>query len=97
MSSDASITAKKTIGGKVNVTVPAAESTDGQIIFIYRLTVTDASGNVVDSQKLVNDYWLAKSYKKISMTAEAGSGCTVSVIAENAYGMQSAPLTAEIG
>ena len=93
---DAKASLVKIPGGKVRVSVPAAESTDGNIIFIYRLTVTDASGNVVDEQKLVNDYWLANSYKTIRMTASAKSGCTVSVIAENAYGMQSAPLTATV-
>lgn len=95
--SDASVTVKKQLGGKVKVSVPAAESTDGNIIFIYRMTVKDSSGNVIDEQKLVNDYWLANSYKKIDFTTAASSGCTVSVIAENAYGMQSAPLTAQVG
>lgn len=95
-SSDASVAVRKRTSGKVNVTVPAAQSTDGNIIFIYRLTVKDADGNVIDEQKLVNDYWLANSYKKISFTAAAQSGCTVSVIAENAYGMQSEALTAQV-
>ena len=95
--SDASIGIKKSLGGKVKVSVPAAESTDGNIIFIYRLTVKDASGNVVDEQKLVNDYWIANSYETIRFTASASSGDTVSVVAENAYGMQSAPLIAQIG
>jgi 3',5'-cyclic AMP phosphodiesterase CpdA len=94
---DAAIRVRKTLGGKVKVTVPAAESTDGNIIFIYRITVMDASGSIVDEQKLVNDYWLANSYKQIGFTVEADSGCTVCVIAENAYGMQSEPLTARVG
>ena len=50
----------------------------------------------MDEQKLVNDYWLANSYKSIQFTTEAKSGCTVSVIAENAFGMESEPLTAQI-
>ena len=95
--SDASIGIKKSLGGKVKVSVPAAESTDGNIIFIYRLTVKDASGNVVDEQKLVNDYWIANCYETIRFTASASSGDTVSVVAENTYGMQSAPLIAQIG
>lgn len=94
--SDASVSVRKKIDGKISVTVPAAESTDGSIIFIYRLKVTDKDGNVLNEQKLVNDYWLAKSYQTIRFTTEAKSGCTVSVIAENAFGMESEPLTAQI-
>lgn len=94
--SDASVSVRKKIGGKISVTVPAAESTDGSIIFMYRLKVTDKDGKIVDEQKLVNDYWLANSYKTIRFTTEAKSGCTVSVIAENAFGMESEPLTAQI-
>lgn len=94
--SDASVSVRKKIGGKISVTVPAAESTDGSIIFMYRLKVTDKDGKIVDEQKLVNDYWLANSYKTIRFTTDAESGCTVSVIAENAFGMESEPLTAQI-
>lgn len=92
----AEVTVRKSIGGKLNVSVPAAESTDGNIIFIYRLKVTDAQGKIIDEQKLVNDYWLGNSYKTIRFTTKAASGCTVSVIAENAYGMQSEPITVKL-
>ena len=89
------ILVKKGIG-KSTVSVPAAESTDGQIVFLYRLTVRDESGKVIDEQKLVNDYWIADSYKTVQFTAKVKSGDTVSILAENAYGMQSEPLTAVI-
>ena len=94
--SSAAVQVKKTIVGKTKITVPAARSTDGSIVFIYRLQICDAEGKIVDEQKLVNDYWRANSYKTIAFTSGAPSGCTISVIAENAYGMQSEPLTAHI-
>lgn len=95
-SDSAEITVRKTLGGKAKVSLPAAESTDGSIIFLYRLTVKDAAGNVIDEQKLVNDYWRANSYTKISFTVSATAGSTISVLAENAYGMLSEPLSAQI-
>lgn len=94
--SSAAVSVKNRLGNKVKVTVPTAESTDGNIIFIYRLTVRNEAGETIDEQKVVNDYWLANSYKKITFTATAPSGSTVSVIAENAYGMQSEPITATV-
>ena len=93
--SNAAVSVRKTIGG-FNISVPAAESTDGSIIFIYRLKITDASGSILDEQKLVNDYWRADCYKTIRFTTDAPSGSTVSVIAENAYGMQSEALSAKL-
>lgn len=92
---DAQIKVRKDVGG-YSIRVPAAESTDGQIIFLYRLTVADKSGKVIDEQTLVNDYWLTDSYKTVRFTSAAKSGCTVSILAENAYGIQSEPLTTVI-
>ena len=92
---DAQISVQK-IGKKYNISVPAAESTDGQIVFLYRLTVTSKSGKVIDEQTLVNDYWLANCYKTADFSTAAKSDLTISVTAENAYGMQSEPLTVEL-
>lgn len=83
-------------GSKYTVTVPAAESTDGKIIFVYRISVTNKSGKELYSTYFINNYWQNDTYKEISFDFEAEKGCKVSCTAENAYGMQSSPLTAEL-
>ncbi|MBQ7546681.1 MAG: hypothetical protein IJT41_06940 [Clostridia bacterium] len=92
---NADVSVKK-IGSKYSFTAPAAQSTDGQIVFLYRLTVCNQNGKEIHTQTLVNDYWIADCYETVRFTARAKSGCTVSIVAENAYGMQSEPLTAII-
>ena len=76
------------------VTVPAAESTDGTIVFLYRAYVIGADGTQKSSEYLVNDYWLAKDYSSVSFRVQAQAGDTIRIVAENAYGMQSDALTA---
>ena len=82
--------------GKYTVSVPAAKSTDGRIIFVYRVRVTDKDGNEKSAQYLVNDYWRANTYKTVTFHVDAEKGDTVSVTAENAYGMRTQPLTAVV-
>ncbi len=82
--------------GKYNVTVPAAKSTDGKIIFLYRIYVLNEKGKTVSSDYIVNNYWLPNPYSEVSFTVDAKTGYTVRVVAENAYGMQSECLEAVI-
>lgn len=82
--------------GKYVVTAPAAGSTDGKIVFLYRIKVMNASGIVVHSEYKLNNYWTANQYESVSFTVEAKPGYEVSVTAENAYGMQSEALSAKI-
>lgn len=82
--------------GKYIATAPAAKSTDGKAVFLYRVKVLNASGIVVHSEYKLNNYWTTDLYKNISFEVEAKTGYKVLVTAENAYGMQSEPLSAEI-
>ncbi|MBQ7543135.1 MAG: hypothetical protein IJT44_12680 [Clostridia bacterium] len=92
----AAITVSKNKKGTVNIELPAAKATDGTIVFLYRMTAVDGAGKTVDEQTLVNDYWLADDYEKIAFTSSAPSGSTITVTAENAYGMQSEPVQVQI-
>lgn len=76
-------------GNKYTVSAPAAESTDGNPVFLYRVTVKDAGGNEVYSTYKLNNYWLVNQYKNISFDIEANEGYTVEILAENCYSMQS--------
>lgn len=84
------------VDGKYAVTAPAAKITDGKIIFLYRITVLNAKGKEVYSDYIVNNYWLPNPYDEVTFTVNAKHGYTVSVVAENAYGMQSNALTVQI-
>ncbi len=84
--------------GKYTVCVPQATVGEDNKVFIYRLTVTDADSNVVYSAKELSQYYFASvpeviEFKGISL----GSGdYTVSVIAEDVWGNESAPITAAV-
>lgn len=86
----------KRIAGKYKVTVPAAESTDGNIIALFRITVFDNDGKLISSEYKVNNYWLGKTYENIVFKVKANKGSTIKVVAENAYGMQYGALCAEL-
>lgn len=93
---NAELKVKKSFG-KYTVTVPAAQSTDSNPVFLYRYSVLDESGNEVSSEYIMNNSWLGKTYERVSFKLKAESGSTVRVVAENAYKMQSEPLTATLG
>ena len=84
----------KKLFGNYTVTAPAAKSTDGMAIFIYRAYVYDAEGNMIAEAKTLNDYYVAHPSETIEI--ELGKlpegAVKVSVIAENCYGIQSAPI-----
>ncbi len=82
----------KKIGSKYKITTPAAKSTDGKPVFLYRFYIYDESGKEISSSYTVNNYWLADTYNEITQKAEVEKGYTVKVTAENAYGMKSEPL-----
>ncbi len=80
-------------GSRRYITVPAAESVDGNIIFLYRAIVFDENGNEIDHVYKVNNYWSYPTYDSVTLAVNAPRGCIVKVFAENAYGMRSEPLT----
>ena len=93
---DASLTVRRASRGQFRVSCPAAESTDDEIVFLYRVRVTDASGQETYAAYHVNNYWQGETDETITFTVPAETGSTVSVTAENAYGMQTEALTTTI-
>lgn len=90
--SGSSITAEKLRFG-YKFTAPAAESTDGKIVFLYRINIYDKDGNNIYTDRVVNNYWNADSFKEITFkTDSVPSGSRVEITALNAYYMESAPL-----
>ena len=75
-------------------TFAAAESADGMPIFIYRAFAVDAEGNRTPVGKTVAQYYKYKVPDKVTIKLEnlPEGGYTLEVVAENCYGMQSAPL-----
>lgn len=92
----ASLSVRRTGGSKYRVSFPAPQSTDGEIVFLYRVRVTDANGQETYKSYKVNNYWRGQCYDTVTMTVQAEKGSTVSVTAENAYGMRTAALTSQI-
>lgn len=84
------------VGNKATVKIPAAKSTDGKIVFLYRVYSYDKNGEIIDSQWYINNYWMKPEYESVKITVKAVKGGHIEAVAENAYGMQSAPLTAEV-
>lgn len=95
-SENAELEVKRKVG-KYSVTVPAAQSTDSNPVFLYRYFVLDEGGEVVRSEYVMNNMWLGKTYESVSFSVRAKRGQTVSVVAENSYGMQSEALEAVLG
>lgn len=95
-SDGAEVTVKK-IAGKYKVTVPAAESTDGKIVFLYRISVYGNNGELIDSEYKMNNYWLGKTYDKVTFKVKADKGSVIKVVAENAYGMKSEAISVQLG
>lgn len=77
--------------GKLYAEYPAAKSTDGMPVFIYRLSASDETGEKILQGKTVPSYYLYKAEDRlITLLGDAVKGrFTVRLTAENAYGMQS--------
>ena len=90
--SGASVTAEKIRRG-YKFTVPAAKSTDGKIVFLYRINIYDSDGRSIHTDRVVNNYWNADSFGEITFkTNSVPSGSRVEITALNAYYMESEPL-----
>lgn len=86
---------KKLIDGSYGVDIPAARSTDGKIIFIYRVYVLDEAENPVADFWELSGYYFTPPPKtvRVKIGKLEKSNYTLKVVAENAYGMQSDPIT----
>ena len=88
---DAKVTVKEK-DGKTTVTFPAASSTDGKPVFLYRIKIKDDNGLTVYDGYKINNYWTVDEDKVVEFTVD-GTGKTAYVCAENAYEMQSGTIT----
>lgn len=84
----AKLTVEKS-AGKYKVTFPAAQGSDNNPVFLYRVYVFDKDGKEISYQWIMNNYWNADTYKSVTAKVEAEKGCTIKAAAENAYGRQS--------
>lgn len=75
------------------ITVKPAKASAEDVVFIYRVTVTDADGKTAATFKKLGNYYksLTPEDVKFSFTAENAGEYTVSVIAEDVWGLASAP------
>ena len=76
------------------VTFAAAESMDGMPIFIYRAYAVDSEGNRTPVGKALAEYYNYEVPDTVTITLEnlPDGDYTLEVVAENCYGMQSAPI-----
>lgn len=76
------------------VTFAAAESKDGMPIFIYRAYAVDAEGNKTPVGKTLAEYYNYEVPDTVTIKLEnlPDGDYTLEVVAENCYGMQSAPI-----
>ena len=76
------------------VTFAAAESMDGMPIFIYRAYAVDSEGNRTPVGKTLAEYYNYEVPDTVTITLEnlPDGDYTLEVVAENCYGMQSAPI-----
>lgn len=81
---------------EVCVTVPRAESTDGFPVVLYRVFLTDGGGATLASGYAIPPYWYANAIPAYTVCLPKPDGAfAIRAVAENAYGMASACLTAE--
>ncbi|MBR2589289.1 MAG: metallophosphoesterase [Clostridia bacterium] len=84
--------------GGCTVTIPAAKSTDGMPVVLYRAYATDESGKVIVKTWTLPWYFDADAGDTVSLELRGlGKGnYKVSVVAETAYGVQSEALEGEV-
>ena len=80
----------------LSLTFPAAESTDGFPVFLYRAFFKDKNGETLSSDFVLHEYWFAHEKPTYTCTLEIPKDAALlTVTAENAYGMTSAALKKE--
>ena len=88
----------KRLAGNTDLTVPAARSTDGMEIVLYRAAAYSADGEEAAATWTIPCYYRAVEQKTVSLRLSGLAKGTyeVRVVAETAYGVQSEPLTATV-
>ncbi len=82
--------------GKDVFTIAPAKPAENDIVFLYRFTVADKNGGIVDTQTVLSDYYRTSSPADVVFKTDAmkkGEQYTVSIVAEDAWGVKSEPLT----
>ena len=95
---NAQLTVQKS-GTTTKITVPQASvvANSGNEVYLYRLTVTDAYGNVVLTDWEFSEYYIADRPDSITFSVQLPSNAKyISVAAEDVWGHLSEPLTAGI-
>ncbi|MBQ5969157.1 MAG: metallophosphoesterase [Clostridia bacterium] len=83
--------------GAVTLTWPQAQSGDSFPVFLYHVELQDAKGGILDRADVLHAYWFVHDQPFYTVTLpEHAGGNTVTVWAENAYGMASTPITKEV-
>lgn len=83
--------------GKYTVTVPQATVQGDNEVFIYRISVTDKNGKEIYSAWQFSDYYFADMPESITFESFITfKAAKITVVAEDVWGNQSAPLTAVI-
>ena len=85
-------------GSTVTVTTAPAEVSEGDVAFIYRLRILGVDNNGIASAKKLGDYYKNPVGGNITLSATVPSAGVydVSLVAEDAWGLQSEPFTARI-
>ena len=66
-------------------------------VFIYRITVTNEKGKIIHSDWTFSEYYFAEMPDSITFNSfKTSKPATITVVAEDIWGNQSAPLTAKI-
>lgn len=82
---------------KYTVTVPQATVTGDNEVFIYRISVTDKDGKEIYKAWQFSDYYFADMPESITFDSFiAFKAAKITVVAEDVWGNQSAPLTAKV-
>ena len=82
---------------QVFVTVPRAESTDGFPVVLYRVYLTGKDGAELTAGYAIPPYWYANAIPAYTVCLPKPDGAfSIRAAAENAYGMASACLTADM-
>lgn len=84
--------------GSCKVEIPAAASTDGMPVVLYRVTATDKHGFTAAKEWVLPQYFRAVEQTSVALDlkALAAGEYTIRAVAETAYGVQSAPLETKV-
>ena len=97
---DGTVIETKTDGkGRLEISVPAAQSADGMPVVLYRITVKNSLGLTVNKQWILPHYYDADGQEETITFELKGlpkGKYTASITAETAYGVQSEPLNSTI-